>query len=91
METEVLPEEKVKTQLDHKWMIILHNDDHNSFDHVIECLIKYCQHTVYQAEQCAQIVHFNGKTDVKRGDIYTLRPVYEALIDNDLTVTMEEV
>ena len=41
--------------------IVLYNDDVNTFDHVIECLIRYCKHSLNQAEQCATIVHFNGK------------------------------
>ena len=39
------------------WHIVLYNDDHNTFDHVIDCLMAYCGHEVLQAEQCALIVH----------------------------------
>ena len=39
--------------------IILYNDDVNTFDHVIECLVKICEHTYIQAEQCAYIVHYS--------------------------------
>ena len=38
--------------------IILYNDDINTFDHVIDVLIKVCDHTATQAEQCALIVHY---------------------------------
>ena len=41
--------------------IVLYNDDHNTFQHVIDVLEKYCDHTSLQAEQCAWIVHYNGK------------------------------
>ena len=44
---EVLLIEKLESQ------IILHDDDFNTFDWVIECLQKYCEHTELQAEQCA--------------------------------------
>ena len=47
--------------------IILHNDDVNTFDHVIESLMEVCGHDPIQAEQCAWIVHYNGKCSVKRG------------------------
>ena len=47
--------------------IVLYNDDVNSFDHVINSLCKYCDHDSVQAEQCAWIVHNNGKCLVKRG------------------------
>ena len=33
--------------------IILYNDDINTFDHVIDILIKVCDHSATQAEQCA--------------------------------------
>ena len=71
--------------------IVLHNDDFNRFEHVIYCLVKYCKHSVIQAEQCAHIVHYYGKTDVKRGDFDTLKPIKEALLENRLSATIEEV
>ncbi|HQX04257.1 MAG TPA: ATP-dependent Clp protease adaptor ClpS, partial [Flavobacterium sp.] len=33
--------------------ILLYNDDVNTFDHVIDTLIRVCNHTSEQAEQCA--------------------------------------
>ena len=69
--------------------IILHNDDVNTFDHVIECLQKYCNHSAHQAEQCAIIVHHNGKCSVKEGDIAELVPLCEALQENNLSATIE--
>jgi ATP-dependent Clp protease adaptor protein ClpS len=65
--------------------IILHNDDFNTFDFVIDTLVKICKHTVIQAEQCAHIVHFNGKCSVKKGEFEKLRPICEALLDRGLT------
>jgi len=70
-------------------MIILYNDDVNSFDTVIDALMKYCEHTEQQAHQCAMIVHNNGKIDVKRGTYNKLRPIYEALLDAGLSVKIE--
>lgn len=70
--------------------IILYNDDHNTFDHVIECLVKYCGHSMIQAEQCAIIVHHNGKTDVKHGSYEKLKPVCEALLENGLSAKIED-
>jgi len=68
---------------------MLYNDDVNSFDNVIECLIKYCKHSLIQAEQIASIVHHNGKCDIKRGSFDDLLPIYTALLDNHLTVNIE--
>jgi len=36
--------------------IVLYNDDVNTFDHVIDTLIRVCNHTPEQAEQC----HFSS-------------------------------
>lgn len=47
--------------------IIVYNDDVNTFDHVIETLIRVCDHTPEQAEQCSLIIHYNGKCTVKTG------------------------
>ena len=66
--------------------IILHNDDHNTFDHVIDSLEKYCGHSLLQAEQCASIVHYNGKCSVKNGNLKKLKPIHEVLLEKGLTV-----
>ena len=51
--------------------ILLYNDDFNTFEHVIEMLCKYCEHDPVQAEQCAWIVHNNGKCIL--ADFWTLK------------------
>lgn len=66
------PEEEVQqevdTLIDEGNVLVLYNDDHNTFDYVIKCLVEICDHTPIQAEQCAYIVHFNGKCDVLHGE-----------------------
>ena len=57
------------------------NDDVNTFDHVINTLIKVCSHTVEQAEQCTWIIHFKGKCSVKKGTYEDLKPMREAICD----------
>ncbi|MCB0793876.1 MAG: ATP-dependent Clp protease adaptor ClpS [Flavobacteriales bacterium] len=69
--------------------LMLHNDDVNTFDHVIECLVEICGHDPIQAEQCAWIVHYKGKCSVKRGPIDTLRPQCEALLDRGLSAQIK--
>ncbi|MFO8000470.1 MAG: ATP-dependent Clp protease adaptor ClpS, partial [Marinilabilia sp.] len=39
-------------------LLILHNDDLNSFDDVIDALMAHCQHDSVQAEQCATLTHY---------------------------------
>ena len=71
--------------------LILYNDDVNTFDHVIDTLVKVCHHTFEQAEQCAIIVHFKGKCDVKSGSYDFLKPLCTALLDAGLSAEIEEV
>lgn len=68
--------------------IILFNDDVNTFDHVIACLVRICQHEAEQAEQCAWLVHFNGKCSVKRGSLLDLKPRCQALQQEGLSATL---
>lgn len=69
--------------------LILFNDDVNTFDHVIECLVDICDHKLEQAEQCAYIVHYKGKCDVKRGSFDKLKPKCEALLDRGLSAQIQ--
>ncbi len=69
--------------------LILYNDDYNTFEWVIESLIKVCQHHPQQAEQCSMIVHFKGKCTVKEGSKDRLSPLKEALVDRGLSATIE--
>ena len=80
---------KVEEILSSPYRIILHNDDYNTFEHVINCLMKICGHELEQASQCAHIVHFNGKCDVKYGDYDTISIMKEKLKTAGLSVTME--
>jgi ATP-dependent Clp protease adaptor protein ClpS len=65
--------------------IILFNDDVNTFDHVIAMLVTYCGHEPVQAEQCAFIVHYNGKCDVMHGTYEELEPVCSKLLETGLS------
>lgn len=70
-------------------MLMLHNDEVNTFDHVINSLIQICKHDSTQAEQCAFITHYKGKCDVKAGSYSELAPMKSALIDRGLQVTID--
>ena len=69
--------------------LVLHNDEVNTFDFVIECLIDICEHTTEQAEQCTYLIHYKGKCDVKKGSFDFLRPIRHSLIDRGLNATIE--
>ena len=77
-------EEQVADVLDdvmHPKDLVVFNDDFNTFEHVIETLIKVCRHTALQAEQCAHIIHNRGKCSVKKGPFTQLKPMQEAICD----------
>ena len=82
-ETDVLTE--LKEQLVEPQNLVLFNDPHNTFEYVIEALIKVCSHEPVQAEQCTYIVHYSGKCAVKRGSWDKLEPMCTALLDRGLT------
>lgn len=65
--------------------IVIFNDEVNSFDHVIRCLCTICEHDPLQAEQCAWIIHNNGKCAVKRGTFDALEPQCHALLEEGLS------
>jgi len=69
--------------------LVLYNDDVNSFDYVISCLVEVCEHDFIQAEQCAFITHFKGKCDIKKGDYKSLKPMKQNLVDKGLRVTID--
>ena len=59
--------------------LILYNDDVNTFEHVIKALVEICGHDSVQAEQCALIVHFKGKCEVKSGPVEVLNAMSRSL------------
>jgi ATP-dependent Clp protease adaptor protein ClpS len=61
--------------------LVVFNDDINTFEHVTRTLIKVCQHTPEQAEQCTLIIHYKGKCQVKNGTFDFLRPLREAICE----------
>jgi len=69
--------------------LVLHNDDVNTFDFVIQCLVSICKHDELQAEQCALLVHYTGKAVVKTGELEVLLPMKTALTDRGLSATLE--
>jgi ATP-dependent Clp protease adaptor protein ClpS len=61
--------------------LIVFNDDVNTFDHVINTLIRVCNHTKEQAEQCTILIHYRGKCAVKNGSFDFLRPMRESICE----------
>ena len=81
--TDLLEEVAVERKL------IVHNDEVNTFDWVIETLVEICKHSHEQAEQCAYIIHYRGKYAVKHGDFRKLSPMKDAIVERGISVTIE--
>lgn len=88
-QTETLESESILLEVVKIHKIILYNDDVNTFEHVIFCLMEYCQHEMVQAEQVAHLVHYKGKCDVKSGTFEELKPICEALLNKGLSAKIE--
>ena len=86
LDSTVIQEEIVEARLRN---LVLYNDDHNTFEFVIESLIDVCKHDPLQAEQCTYIVHYNGKCTVKNGSYLNLNPMRVALCDRGLSAVIE--
>jgi ATP-dependent Clp protease adaptor protein ClpS len=76
----------LKEQVVKEHILVLFDDNVNTFDHVIDLLVKVCKHEAIQAEQCATLVHHTGKCAVKKGNFKDLELMAELLGDSGLTV-----
>jgi len=80
-ELELLEEVQASEMLD----LVVFNDDVNTFEHVINTLVKICGHTLEQAEQCSWIIHYKGKCSVKRGSFEELKPMRQGICENGIS------
>ena len=62
-------------------VLYLINDEYNTFDYVIDCLVTLCGHDKFQAEQCAIITHYKGICEIAIGKNLDL-----LLLEEDLTL-----
>ena len=84
-------EHELDTALMSSYSLIVWNDEVNTFEWVIETLIKICGHTPEQAEQCAMFIHTKGKYGVKNGEYEVLKPMCDAITDRGIGATIEAV
>jgi ATP-dependent Clp protease adaptor protein ClpS len=82
-------EVEVLDEIGQTYSLIVWNDHVNTFDWVIETLVEICGHTYEQAEQCAMLIHFQGKYAVKNGSYDFLKPMCDAITDRGIGATIE--
>jgi ATP-dependent Clp protease adaptor protein ClpS len=89
IKTERFEETDVLTGVEEPCSLVVWNDDVNTFEWVIETLMDICGHTHEQAEQCAYIIHFQGKYAVKNGSYDDLKPSCDAITERGINATIE--
>jgi ATP-dependent Clp protease adaptor protein ClpS len=77
------------TDVESPYSLVVWNDEVNSFDWVIQTLIEICHHSTEQAEQCAMIIHTQGKYAVKQGSYEELKPMCDAITERGIGATIE--
>ncbi len=90
-EADVMLLDAVQTADSNTHELVVYNDDHNTFDWVIECFVEVLGHTEVQAEQLSLIIHFKGKATVMTASFDTLKPKKDALIDRGLSAVIVEL
>lgn len=85
---EVLLEDEL-ADIGQQSQLVVYNDDHNTFDWVIQCFTEILKHSSEQAEQLSLIIHFKGKAIVKTAPMNVLRPLKDGLIDRGLSAVIE--
>ena len=88
---EVVIEEIENVSVGMPSLLIVYNDDHNTFDWVIQCFMEILKYSSQQAEQLAMLVHFKGKATVKTAPKPELRPKKDALVDKGLSAVIEDL
>ncbi len=89
VEEELLVEELVEEKVGETSELVVYNDDHNTFDWVIQCFIEILNHSYQQSEQLSLLVHFKGRAAVKTAPFKVLKPLKDALIDRGLSAVIE--
>lgn len=81
--------EEILVSLKEIHRLILWNDEVNTFDHVIHCLMHYLDYAELQAEKIAWTVHNEGKCAVLEGS-FTEMEIYRKILQQEgLTVSVE--
>jgi len=89
VQEETLTLEEILAGLKEMHRLILWNDDVNTFEHVIFCMMKYLDYMESQASKIAWKVHNEGKCAVLEGS-FTEVEVYRKILQQEgLTVSVD--
>ena len=87
---EILEECGISSEEQAESRLVLWNDDHNSFEWVIYCLMTLLGFAFDKAEKAAWTVHIEGKEVIKTGSKESLEPYKKLLDERGLTVSIED-
>jgi ATP-dependent Clp protease adaptor protein ClpS len=87
---EILAENGIETISEEVSKLVLWNDDHNSFQWVIFCLVTLLDFSFDKAQQAAWTVHLSGKEVIKTGSKEELEPYKKILEERGLTLSIED-
>ena len=73
-----------------QYQVILKNDNVNTFDYVITCLMDICGHSYYQAVQCATLTHGAKRCSVFIDSYDMCEEVHTELSEQGLNVVIEK-
>ncbi len=89
IQTNLSEDTDILTSTDESCSLVVWNDEVNTFEWVIETLVEICGHSFEQAEQCAYIIHYQGKYAVKEGSYDDLKPQCDAITERGINATVE--
>jgi len=70
--------------------VVLKDDNHNTFDNVIDSLMEVCGHGYLQSVQCATITHNVGRCSVFEDSYDSCQSTAHRLMQYGLTVIVEK-
>ena len=83
--------QKSRTENKNEAALILCNDEHNTFDHVIDSLMIICKHNEIQAVQCTYLAHSKGEAQIENGSVEYMKNLKKELNNMGLTAFVEKI
>lgn len=73
-----------------KWVVVMHNDNHNTYDHVVDCIMDICGYGYLQSVQIATIIDSAGMCKLMEDNYETCSTVHRELLRQGLKVMIEK-
>lgn len=89
VEEETFTLDEILAGLKESHRLILWNDEINTFDHVINCLMKYLDYNEPQSEAIAWTVHNEGKCTILEGSFTEVEIYRKILKQEGLSVSVD--